>query len=68
MSTVKRIVTPYLVPHVGVTIGFIVFVIASGAIAIAVSWASWALFEVRVAKAAQRFFANLKELQSSGAT
>jgi peptidoglycan/LPS O-acetylase OafA/YrhL len=67
MSVVKRIVTPYLVPHIGLALGFAVFVIASGAIALALSWASWSLFEVHLARAVHRFRANLKELQSSEA-
>jgi peptidoglycan/LPS O-acetylase OafA/YrhL len=68
MSAVKRIVTPYLVPHVGVAVGFVVFIVASGAIATVISWASWRFFEVRLARAAQRFVVDVNELQSSRAT
>jgi peptidoglycan/LPS O-acetylase OafA/YrhL len=68
MSAVKRVVTPYLVPHIGLVGGFIVFFLASGVIALAVSWASWTLFEVKLAKVAHRFLTSPKELQGSRAT
>lgn len=67
MSVVKRIVTPFVVPHVGLALGFCIFVAASGVISLALSWASWTLFEVQMAKAVHRFRANLKQLQSSEA-
>lgn len=63
MSVVKRIVTPYLVPHVGAALGFGVFVAASGVISLALSWASWELFEVRLAGAVHRARASMKALQ-----
>ncbi|HET8936175.1 MAG TPA: acyltransferase [Polyangiales bacterium] len=65
MSVVKRIVTPYVVPHVGLALGFCIFVAVSGVVSLALSWASWTLFEVHVAKAVHRFRTNLKPLQSS---
>lgn len=56
MSVVKRII-PGMVPD-GSLLEFAVFAIASLAIAIPVSWASWAIFEVRVAKIIRRAFAR----------
>jgi peptidoglycan/LPS O-acetylase OafA/YrhL len=67
MSVVKRIVTPYVVPHIGAPLGFVVFVVASFVLALAISWASWTVFEVRLARAAQRYRTGWKELQSSRA-
>jgi peptidoglycan/LPS O-acetylase OafA/YrhL len=62
MSMVKRIVTPYLVPHVGAALGFSVFIVASFAVSIAASWLSWTLFEVRMAGVARRFINDRKRL------
>lgn len=56
MSVVKRII-PGMVPD-GSLLEFAVFALASLAIAIPVSWASWAFFEVRVAKWMRRAFAR----------
>jgi peptidoglycan/LPS O-acetylase OafA/YrhL len=56
MSVVKRII-PGMMPD-GSLVNFAVFAIASLAIAIPVSWASWALFEVRIAKRVRRAFAR----------
>jgi peptidoglycan/LPS O-acetylase OafA/YrhL len=67
MSVVKRIVTPYVVPHTGVALGFAIFLAVSGVIAVAISWASATLFEIRLARSAQRFRADVDELQSSRA-
>ena len=57
MSAVKRIVTPYVVPHFGAVLGFCLFVLASALLAIAVSWLSFTLCEVRLAHAAHRLLA-----------
>lgn len=62
MSTVKRVVIPHVVPQYGATAGFIVFALATLVIAIPVSWVSWALFEVRIAKIVRRVFT--RRLQS----
>ncbi|HET8936708.1 MAG TPA: acyltransferase [Polyangiales bacterium] len=67
MSVIKRLVTPFVVPHVGVGIGFSVFVLASGAVSLAISWLSWTLFEVRMAQAAQRIVSAMKAPQRSRA-
>lgn len=50
MSVTKRIVNAYVTPELGVIVGFTVFLVSSLAIAIPVSWASWRLFEVRLAQ------------------
>jgi peptidoglycan/LPS O-acetylase OafA/YrhL len=65
MSLVKRIVTPYLVPHIGLALGFAVFVIASALIALAVSWASWRIFEVHLARAMHRMRVSAKDPPSA---
>jgi polysaccharide biosynthesis protein PslH len=49
MSATKRIALTYLVPRHGVAVGFVFFLLSSLALALLVSWASWALFEVRLA-------------------
>ena len=54
MGLVKRLVVPYVVPHYGEVVGLIVFGVASLAIALPVSWASWKLFEGWLAKSARR--------------
>lgn len=58
MGFVKRLVVPYVVPHYGEVVGLIVFGAASLAIALPVSWASWKLFEGRLAKSARRALAS----------
>jgi peptidoglycan/LPS O-acetylase OafA/YrhL len=50
MSLTKRIVIGEISPVFGTTFGFIVFLLSSLAIAIPVSWASWQVFEVLVAR------------------
>jgi peptidoglycan/LPS O-acetylase OafA/YrhL len=50
MSVTKRVVNAFVTPEFGVTVGFVVFIVSSLAIAIPVSWASWQIFEVRLAK------------------
>jgi peptidoglycan/LPS O-acetylase OafA/YrhL len=71
MSSVKRVITPYVVPKVGLGVGFALFVLISFGIAVAVSWASWQLFEVRLAGWMRRVLtpaaAQTKELQSTRA-
>ncbi|HTU63712.1 MAG TPA: acyltransferase, partial [Polyangiales bacterium] len=67
MSLVKRIVTPFLVPHIGLALGFAVFVIASMLMSLAVSWVSWRVFEVHLARAMHRMRGNTKDTQSSAA-
>ncbi len=56
MSVTKRIVNAFVTPEFGVTTGFIVFIVSSLAIAIPVSWASWQIFEVRLAKRMRNAF------------
>lgn len=58
MSVVKRVVIPKVIPEYGATAGFIAFAVATLAIAIPVSWASWALFEVKLAKVMRRAFSR----------
>jgi len=53
MSVTKRVVMEFVTPQFGVTVAFIVFVVSSLAIAIPVSWASWQVFEVRLAQRAR---------------
>lgn len=65
MSLVKRVVTPYLVPHIGLALGFTVFVVASALLSLAVSWASWRIFEVHLARAMHRMRASTKERPST---
>jgi peptidoglycan/LPS O-acetylase OafA/YrhL len=54
MSVMRRLVEPYIMPHFGVAIGFAVFVVSALAVSIPVSWASWKLFEVTLAKRLRR--------------
>lgn len=54
MAAVKRIVIPEVVPEYGAAVGVIVFAVASLAIALPVSWLSWSVFEVRLAKLARK--------------
>lgn len=54
MAVVKRLVVPYVTPEYGATAGLIIFAVVSMAIALPVSWLSWALFEVRLAKIARK--------------
>jgi peptidoglycan/LPS O-acetylase OafA/YrhL len=54
MSAVKRVVTPHVVPVTGSALGFLVFALASLAISLLVSWASYATFELRFARALRR--------------
>ena len=55
MSVTKRLVAAFVAPTFGDGVAFVVFLLSSLAIAIPVSWASWRLFEVRVAKAAHQW-------------
>jgi peptidoglycan/LPS O-acetylase OafA/YrhL len=50
MSVTKRLVNAFVTPEFGITAGFIVFIASSLALAIPISWASWQLFEVRLAR------------------
>jgi peptidoglycan/LPS O-acetylase OafA/YrhL len=54
MSVTKRFVAAYVTPEFGDTVAFVVFLLTTLAIAIPVSWASWQLFEVRIAGAARQ--------------
>jgi polysaccharide biosynthesis protein PslH len=56
VSATKRLAIAYFVPHYGVAIGFLFFFISSIAIGLLVSWASWALFEVKIAKLYRKVF------------
>jgi polysaccharide biosynthesis protein PslH len=56
MSATKRLANVYIVPQYGLTAGFLFFLISSMAIGLLVSWASWALFEVRFAKILRKTF------------
>ncbi len=50
MSATKRVANAYVAPRFGIAAAFLVFLLSSLAIGLLVSWASWALFEVRLAK------------------
>lgn len=50
MAFVKRFVTPLIVPEYGVGVAVAVFAIGSLAVSLPVSWLSWKLFEVKLAK------------------
>jgi len=54
MSLVKRAVIPSVVPRFGPAVGFVLFGIASLAIAILAAWTSWALFEGKLAQILRR--------------
>lgn len=58
MAAVKRIIIPDVVPEYGAAVGVIAFAIVSLAISLPVSWLSWSVFEVRLAKLARRKFAS----------
>lgn len=65
MSAVKRIVIPYVVPEYGTAVGFVVFGVVSLAIALPVSWASWKLFEGRLAQLARKSWSRPVALRSA---
>jgi peptidoglycan/LPS O-acetylase OafA/YrhL len=65
MSLVKRIVIPYVVPQYGTAVGFVVFGVASLAIALPVSWASWKLFEGRLAQLARKSWSRPVALRNA---
>lgn len=50
MSATKRLAIAYIEPRFGTAAAFLVFLLSSMAIGLLVSWASWAFFEVRLAK------------------
>ena len=50
MSATKRLANAYIAPQYGTAAAFLVFLISSLAIGTLVSWASWSLFEVKLAK------------------
>jgi peptidoglycan/LPS O-acetylase OafA/YrhL len=54
ISTVKRVITPYIVPEVGVATAFVLFTVLSLAISIPLAWASWRTFEVHLATRLRR--------------
>ncbi|MGH8263968.1 MAG: acyltransferase family protein [Steroidobacteraceae bacterium] len=56
MAFVKRAVAIYVVPDFGLAAGYVLFAVVSLAIGLAVGWASWQLFEVRLAKLMRRWF------------
>ena len=59
MSATKRVALGYLVPRYGVPAGFLFFLMSSLALGLLVSWASWSLFEVRLAKRVRKLFAPI---------
>jgi peptidoglycan/LPS O-acetylase OafA/YrhL len=67
MSATKRLANVYIVPHYGVAIGFLCFLISSMAIGLLVSWVSWALFEVRFAKLVRKTFLPSPNVRRPGA-
>jgi peptidoglycan/LPS O-acetylase OafA/YrhL len=54
MSFTKRAVNAYVIPQYGVGLGLAVFVVASLAIAVPLSWLSWRLLEVHLAALLRR--------------
>ena len=54
MSVTKRVIAPLIVPEYGAAVGLVIFAFASFLIALPVSWASWRLFEVGLARLAHR--------------
>lgn len=65
MSATKRIAAGYLVPHYGVAAGFLFFLVSSLALGILVSWASWSLFEVRLARRLRRLLSPLPRTRAA---
>jgi polysaccharide biosynthesis protein PslH len=57
MSATKRVALGYFVPRYGVPAGFLFFLVSSLALGLLVSWASWSLFEVRLARRVRKLFA-----------
>jgi polysaccharide biosynthesis protein PslH len=55
-SAMKRLALAYLVPQYGVAIGLLFFFISSISFGLLVSWASWAIFEVNIAKLIRKTF------------
>ena len=62
MALMKRIVIAVVLPEYGTAAAVAVFAIGSLAISLPVSWLSWSLFEVRLAKFAHRRLAARPEL------
>ncbi len=56
MSATKRVANGYVVPQFGVGVGFVFFLLSSLAFGLLVSWASWAIFEVKFAKLLRKAF------------
>lgn len=54
MAVVKRIIIPDVVPEFGTGVGVVVFAISSLAISLPLSWLSWFVFEVKLAKLARK--------------
>ena len=65
MSAVKRIVIPHVVPQYGATVGFVLFAVASLAIALALSWASWKLFEGKLAQLVRKSWSRPVPLRNA---
>lgn len=56
MSATKRLANLYVVPQFGSAVGFVFFLLSSITVGLLLSWASWALFEVRFAKFLRKAF------------
>jgi peptidoglycan/LPS O-acetylase OafA/YrhL len=65
MSFTKRLVTAYIVPHYGATVGVIAFAVLSLAVAVPVSWASWKLFEGSLAQWVRRSWSRPAALRGA---
>jgi peptidoglycan/LPS O-acetylase OafA/YrhL len=65
MSATKRVALGYLVPHYGVSAGFLFFLVSSLALGLLVSWASWALFEVRLARRVRTLLAPIPHIPTA---
>lgn len=49
MAPVKRVITAYVTPITGSEVAFVIFALTAGVLSLAVSWASWRLFETALA-------------------
>ncbi|HEY3850516.1 MAG TPA: acyltransferase, partial [Steroidobacteraceae bacterium] len=61
MSATKRVALGYLVPRYGAPAGFLFFLGSSLALGLLVSWASWSLFEVRLARRVRKLFVPIPQ-------
>ncbi|HZF15734.1 MAG TPA: acyltransferase [Steroidobacteraceae bacterium] len=65
MAFVKRVMAVFVAPEAGDAMAFALFAVLSLGIALAVSWSSWALFEVRLAKRMRRWLTQRDPIGSA---